>query len=312
VNGQQEYAGLWSALTSITIAATAGNDTINLEDTPTGVPVTINLGDGSDTVNLNPTAQKLSTLAGTITINGGSGNDTLVGPGANNTWRITSSNTGTLSSANMAGLVTFGSVQNLSGGTANNTFVFSDGAGISGNLDGGTGGGSLDYSAYSTSVIVDLQTATATGVGGRISHIQNITGGDSGGLGIYNLLVGTGGNTLIGGTARRNLLIAGSSASTLIGGADDDILVGGTTAYDADVPLLMAIMDYWSGTSDDYATRVGNLLSGNGVPLLDATTVISNGGGNTLLGGPGLNLYYGNAGDITDCDPSSGAVFILV
>jgi hypothetical protein len=111
---------------------------------------------------------------------------------------------------------------------------------------------------------------------------------------------------------RRNLLIAGSSASTLLGGDDDDILIGGTTAYDMNLASLQAIMDYWSTTLDDYATRVGNLLAGNGVPLLDATTVTSNGGGNILNGGPGLNLYYGNATDITDFDPSSGALFIPV
>ena len=110
----------------------------------------------------------------------------------------------------------------------------------------------------------------------------------------------------------RNLLVAGSSASTLQGGDDDDLLIGGTTAYDMDVAALMAIMDYWSGTSDDYATRVSNLLAGNGVPLLDPSTVSSNGGGNTLTGGPGLNLYYGNDTDVADFDPSSGAVFVPV
>jgi hypothetical protein len=124
--------------------------------------------------------------------------------------------------------------------------------------------------------------------------------------------VGNGGNLLTGGNGRRNLLIAGSSASTLLGGDDEDILIGGTTAYDMNLASLQAIMDYWSTTLDDYATRVGNLLSGNSVPLLDATTVTSNGGGNTLTGGPGLNLYYGNDTDITDFDPSSGALFIPV
>jgi hypothetical protein len=124
--------------------------------------------------------------------------------------------------------------------------------------------------------------------------------------------VGNGGNILTGGSGRRNLLIAGSSASTLQGGDDDDILIGGTTAYDKDIASLMAIMNYWSTTSDDYATQVGNLLAGNGVPLLDPTTVTSNGGGNTLTGGSGLNLYYGNDMDITDYDPTSTAVFIHV
>jgi hypothetical protein len=157
-----------------------------------------------------------------------------------------------------------------------------------------------------------LQTGTATGVGGNIAHIDNVTGGSGGGAGIYNILVGNGGNTLTGGNGRRNLLIAGASASTLVGGDDDDILIGGTTAYDLNLSALMAIMTYWSGTSDDYGTRVGNLLSGSGVPLLDATTVSSNGGGNILTGGPGLNLYYGNTADTTDFDPTSVEVFVPV
>src|SRR5207253_6599461 len=144
---------------------------------------------------------------------------------------------------------------NLTGGAGPNGFIFSDGAGISGNLDGGSGG-SLDYSAYSSSVIVDLQTATATGVGGTIAVIQNVTGGNGGGAGIYNILVGNGGNTLTGGSGRRNLLIAGASASTLNAGDDEDILIGGMTQYDMDVASLTAIMDYWSASSDDYATRV--------------------------------------------------------
>ena len=46
-------------------------------------------------------------------------------------------------------------------------------------------------------------------------------------------------------------------------------------------------MNYWSSTADDYATRVANLLSGNGVPLLDASMVHDNGGGNTLMGNHG-------------------------
>jgi hypothetical protein len=33
---------------------------------------------------------------------------------------------------------------------------------------------------------------------------------------------------------------------------------------EAGLVSLQAIMDYWSATADDYGTRVGNLLSGNG------------------------------------------------
>jgi hypothetical protein len=268
--------------------------------------LTVNDGGGSDTITVASTA-----AATAVAINGGGGTDTLVGSAGDNTWSITDTNTGTLVSASIAGPVSFNRVQNLTGGAASNTFVFSDGAGVDGNLDGG-GGGTLDYSAYSSSVIVDLQTGFATGVGGSIANVQNLTGGNGGGAGTYNILVGNGGNLLTGGTGRRNLLIAGASASRLIGGDDDDILIGGTTACDTDLASLTAIMDYWSGTSDDYGTRVGNLLSGNGVPLLNPSTVTSNSGGNMLLGGGGLNLYYGNALDTTDFDPNTGAVFVLI
>jgi hypothetical protein len=156
-------------------------------------------------------------------------------------------------------------------------------------------------------VIVNLRTNTATGVGGSIANIQNVKGG-TGGSGTFNILVGNGGNVLTGGNGRRNLLIAGASASTLIGGNDDDILIGGTTTYDTDPTSLQNIMIYWSGT-DDYTTRVTNLLSGTGVPRLDATTVTGNGGGNTLTGHNGgateKNLYYGNPVlDTNDWDPT--------
>lgn len=248
------------------------------------------------------------TVAGVQSLTGGGGNNTLVGTDADSVWNLTGMNTGSVTGSTT---VAFTAFQNLIGGMAKNTFVFSDGAGISGNLDGGSTG-ALDYSAYASSVIVDLVTARATGIGGTLSHIQNVSGGIGGGPGVYNILVGNGGNALSGGTGRRNLLIAGSSSGTLLGGDDDDILIGGTTAYDMDIASLLAIMDYWSAAAEDYATRVANLTTGNGVPLLDATTVTGNGGGNMLTGGPGLNLYYGKDTDTTDFDPSSTAVFIPV
>ena len=169
-----------------------------------------------------------------------------------------------------------------------------------------------------SSVLVDLQTGSATGVGQGIANIQNVTGGTGGGAGVYNLLVGNGGNVLTGGDGRRNLLIAGASASTLIGGNDDDILIGGTTVYDTQAGMvsLQGLMNYWSGTSDDYATRVANLLNGTGVPRLDATIAHNNGGGNTLTGNHGgaseLNLFFGMDPTLetTDYNAAIGEQFI--
>jgi hypothetical protein len=246
-------------------------------------------------------------------VGSGAVGNTLVGQDSDTTWSITASNAGTLT-----GGFSFTAFQNLTGGAGADTFVFSDGMGVSGNINGGTGTNTLNYATYSTSVIVDLQTNTGTGVGGSVQNIQNVTGGSSGGSGVYNILVGNGGNVLTGGDGRTNLLIAGGAASTLIGGNGDDILIGGTTAYDTESGLvsLKAIMYYWSTTTDSYATRVTNLTSGNGVPLLDATKVTSNGGGNTLTGNHGgngeLNLFYGLSptSETTDYNASAGEQFI--
>jgi hypothetical protein len=270
-------------------------------------PVAVNLAAGTAT-GVGGTFVNLQSFVGST-----GGGNTLTGTNAATTWNINGTNSGTLS-----GGITFANFGNLTGGSGNDSFVFANGASVSGNIDGGGGTNALNYAAYSTSVVVDLQTSTATGVGGTVANILNVTGGTGGGSGIYNILVGNGGNTLTGGDGRRNLLIAGASHSVLQGGNDDDILIGGTTAYDleSDQHDLIAIMAYWSGTSDDYNTRVGNLLSGNGVPLLDATMVTNNGGNNTLTGHHGgateLNLYYGlNPGsETTDYNPVIGEQFI--
>jgi hypothetical protein len=274
--------------------------------------VTVQTGGGGGMVTVLATGVPVKLIGNT------SGPISLFASDAANTWNITSQNAGTLSSALLAGTVTFSGATSLHGGNGADTFVFADGAGVDGTIDGVGGTNSLDYSAYSTSVLVDLQTGAATGVGGGIANIRNVTGGSGGGPGVYNILVGNGGNVLTGGDGRRNLLIAGASASTLIGGNDDDILIGGTTAYDTEAGLvsLQAIMNYWSNTTDDYATRVANLLSGNGVPLLDATMVKNNGGGNTLMGNHGgageMNLFYGMDPTLetTDYNPGIGEQFI--
>jgi hypothetical protein len=54
-----------------------GNDTINVQSTLPNVPVTINLGNGTDIVNISPSAKSLSTIRAPVTVNGGTGFDTL-------------------------------------------------------------------------------------------------------------------------------------------------------------------------------------------------------------------------------------------
>jgi hypothetical protein len=77
VNGERQYAGLWSALTGITLNPTAGNDYIQIDDTVPSTPLTVNLGDGADTVDIGPAGVDLDRIQGPVVVHGGSGNDTL-------------------------------------------------------------------------------------------------------------------------------------------------------------------------------------------------------------------------------------------
>jgi hypothetical protein len=265
--------------------------------------LTVNGSAGGDTFDLSG-----GTSAGAaVTVNGGGGSNTLIGANAGNAWAIAGADTGTLSGAAYPLPVGFHQVGNLTAGSGGDTFQFADGATLSGRLTGG-GSDTLDYSAYSTSVLVDLQTGLATGVAGGVTGIQNVRGGNGGAAGTYNLLIGNGNNTLTGGTGRRNILVAGGSASTLIGGDQEDLLIAGSTSYDTEAGLVswQQIAAYWAGT-DDFGTRVSNLTSANGVPLLDATTVTGNNGGNTLYGTGELAWIFTDGADniIGPFDPAS-------
>jgi hypothetical protein len=253
------------------------------------------------TVNLQTSVRNIQSLMG------GSGVNTLVGPNTATVWILTAQNTGTLT-----GGISFAGFQNLTGGAGNDTFVFAAGAGVDGTIDGGGGTNKLDYAAHTGNVIVNLQTATATGVGGGVANIQNVTGGT--GPGGYNILVGSGGNVFVGGSGRRNLLIAGAAAGALIGGSDQNILIAGTTDYDTNPAALQDIMGVWTGPGS-YADRVNRLVDDPTYAFsLNPGTVLSNGGGNTLTGKPAgstaLDLYFAALADMTDATGSDTTVGI--
>jgi hypothetical protein len=297
-----------TGVSSLTITGGDGDNAYTITGTPASQATTLHTGGGADSISVLGTSD-----TGTLTIVGGDGQDTLVGSEQSNTFTLTGNDSGTLSGSAYASPILFSQVSNLTGGSGGDTFRFANGASLSGNIAGG-GSGTLDYSAYTTSIIVDLQTGIATGVGGSVSGIASVYGGSStpATSGVYNLLIGAGGNTLNGGPGRRNILIAGTSAGTLHSGDGEDLLIGGSTAYDTETGLntWQEIAAYWAG-SDDYATRVTNLTKGNGVPILDATVVAGNGGANALNGTEALALLYTDSLDaLTGFDPNSQEVAI--
>jgi hypothetical protein len=317
----------WGAarLASLNIQGGSGGNTYFVTGTPgtvdLPVPATVLMGSGDDTLHLES--------ASSLTVDGQGGNNTLVvETGATRVWNITDNNAGFVELPGVPGAhvpgpgtnVTFSNVENLDGEAGNDLFVFNNGVAESGTLKAGGGSGTLDYTAYSTNVIVCLPLGLATGVydgrPGGISGFTTVLGGQGGAAGTYNILVGDGGDTLVAGTGRRNLLIAGQSSSSLYGGDSDDILIGGQTSYDRQIPALQALMNEWARADEDQATRADHVHNGTGIAggfHFDGTTVQSNGGGNWLQGHYGdasataADLFFaGNIASEAGCDYDGG------
>ncbi|HSW22413.1 MAG TPA: hypothetical protein VLJ62_06580, partial [Burkholderiaceae bacterium] len=113
-----------------------------------------------------------ATLPFDASFDGGAGTDTLKGQDAtDNKFDITAMGAGTL-----AGGISFTGVENLTGGARDDVFAFADQAGVTGAIDGGLGSNALDFSAYATSITVNLGAQTATGTGGA-RNFDNLIGG---------------------------------------------------------------------------------------------------------------------------------------
>src|SRR5262249_23834779 len=117
------------------------------------------------------------------------GTNTLIGPDTPNTWSLIAG----------AGFSYLGAdvgfradpIANLVGGADGDRFVSGDGFQLAGAINGGAGRNALDYSAYASDVYVNLRTGVATGVGGGITNVHDVTGGAG-----NDILVGNGGNVL--------------------------------------------------------------------------------------------------------------------
>jgi hypothetical protein len=172
-------------------------------------------------------------------VGGSTSSDNIIASNANNTWNITLNNAG-----DIGGSTFFRSFENLSGGTLNDDFVFSDGRSVTGTVDGVAGSNSIDYSAYTTPVTVNLQTGSATGTGG-FSNIGTFIGADSANdvitgpnaVTVWNITSNNAGN--IGG------VVSFSQFKNVTGGAADDSFVF------TDGVLITGVVDGGSGTTND-------------------------------------------------------------
>jgi hypothetical protein len=278
----------------------AGNDTFVFSGSG-NVTGAVNGGGGTNTIDVSgytsastvnlqtKTATPIGgTLSSITSFVGDNSTSTLIGPNATTTWSVTATNKGTVGSTSFSGFV------NLTGGTGNDTFKLSNGVGVTGTIDGGAGANTLDYSAYTTGIVVDLLIPTATNIG-AIANIQNVKSGTG-----NSILVGNGGSNNFTVKGGHNVVIGGGGVYKLTGGTGQDILIAGTTSYDSNLVALDAILAYWGRTDLTYAQEVNGLStlgvtyqdsSGTHTAILNATTVFDNGLVDTLAGGSGQEWF---------------------
>jgi hypothetical protein len=286
----------YSGVTGVELNTGALDDTITVLSTATGTPLTVNAGDGSDT---------------------------LVGSSLSNAWQITGTNSGTLAQAGWQTVVlnapvNFSSIENLTGQGLPDRFAFTDSGSISGRINGvGDGilnGNVLDYSALSpvNPVVVNLTTGAASRVGRNFSGFAVAIGGAG-----DDVLVGDDGINALVGNGGRDVLIGRGAVATgiltglgdqLDGGPGEDLLLAGATIYDTDPVGLEAVRTQWTRSDlPDYAAHVHNLIGLGGLldPRATPRVFTSNASfGNRLVGGADYDLFFGSRA--RDLDPSAG------
>ncbi len=314
--------------TTVRIDGSATPDTVTISQNSSGVSVTENGtvttfgpsmpvdgiyffgGTGDDQVCIQ------GILPGTsLGVFGGSGVNTLISPNAINLWQITGPNSGTLNGS------TFTNMQNLTGGTSNDTFQFGPSGFVSGTINGGGGIDALDYSHRSTGVIMNLATGTATAVGSGFTRISDVYGssdntdtliGDNNVLNTWYITSANAGN--INGqfyfSGIKNLTGGNQSNSFLFGasGFVSGSITGGSTPGPNNVNTLVysqrsvgAITNLQASTS----TAIGGTFSQISAVVGSSAT------DDTLIGCNGNNIWNitslneGNVGIVNGTSPLS-------
>ncbi|MCE9528620.1 MAG: tandem-95 repeat protein [Planctomycetales bacterium] len=284
-----------------------------------GSPVTANLVTSSST--------GISSFSSISTFVGSAAMDHFTAANTANTWTIDSINSGTVHGSS------FINFETLHGGTAADTFRIAPAVVFAGTLDGGAGTDKLDYSAYATSVEVNLVQQTATGAG-SVSGIEDITGGDgndflvgnsggnviSGGDG-DDVIMGWSGSDTLDGNTGRDLVIGGSGGDVVHGNNGEDILIAGTTTYASENSSIInraaidAIMAEWRRTDLAFAARVAHLngsASGglNGAWVLNNSTVDDDGTTDSLFGDASQDWFLTGSKDSSSASGGDAITFV--
>ncbi|MDB5486996.1 MAG: zinc-dependent metalloprotease [Reyranella sp.] len=267
----------------------AGSDTVTYNEQVAIVHV--DLGAGAGYVKYDGVLVFTDALDSIENAIGGSNNDTLIGDGGGNYLD---------GGAGANALYGLGGDDLFAGGTAT--------GGVN-QLWGGDGTNTVDYSALTSAVSVDLGAGSGSVLRGTVFVLTDQM--DS----IQNAVGGHGNDTLIGNDGA-NRLDGGAGLNALYGQGGDDVLVGGIAAsiLKATQPVAIETSQLWGGTgvnTADYSAQTGSVYVDlmqqlgyvwyKGVQILtDQMNSIQNvwGGtvGDTLIGNGGANYFSGLGG----------------
>lgn len=262
VRDGQSFVYAPGAVTALNIYAGASADTVLINSVAVGTAVQV-FGEGG-----NDTLKVAAGVTVGVTLDGGDGNDLLIGADGNDTL------IGGLGNDYLNAGAGFNT---MIGGLGDDVYTFTD-ATVN-QLDtvvelAGEGTDLLNFAAITSSVNANLTSDTAlatmshrivqVGAAGQAANFENVNGGSANdfivGNALANVIYGNGGNDTLNGGDGADQLDGGIGNDLLIGGNDNDILIG--------------------GIGDDY-------LKG----MAGADVLIGGDGFNTLVGGVGDDTY---------------------
>jgi hypothetical protein len=281
----------------------AGSNTLDFSARTTAVTVTLQSTGLNRSTAISGTFTNITSLVGSSATT-----NSLIGPNIATSWTISGTNAGTV------GSLPFSGFENLTGGSAADTFAFTGAGSISGNLNGGSGVNTLDVSGYSSPATINLQTKKATPIAGTFSNVTSfvgdnatstlvganttntwtITSANAGHVGsfsfskIANLTGGTGVDTF-------KISTGGSISGTINGGGapanQGDWLDYSSFSGPVTVNLATGAATSVNGGAAGGIIGIQDVHGGNG-----GNTLTGNSQGNILIGGTGTNTITGGSG----------------
>jgi len=195
---------------------------------------------------------------------------------------------GTINTFKIQGAGASGPSGNLVGDSGTNAFVLGATGKVFGNIQG-AGSSTINDSAYSSGVTVNLATGTATGVTGSVSGITAVIGSN-----FNDTLIGNGTGVALTG---------GLGTNTLKGSGSDTVVESGSTSYTLTNSAL-------TGSSPSFTDNLTGLTLATltGGPGGDSFTVSGWTGNANLIGG---NPGTGHVNTVVDAEGSTVTSFTL-